>query len=218
MVRKMFSAIGKRLYFEGVIEHHRDIFYLTQEEIFGYVEGTAIDPDLSGLVERRKSQYQTYKVEQPSERVTTHGMVHHGNDLLKVWHPPVSDGDLEGIGCCPGIIRGRVRIVHEPGELSDLQGDILVTTTTDPGWVPLFPTASAILVERGSLLSHAAIVSREMGKPCIVGITGLTHELKNGDWIEMDGSSGKIKRIDQADWQNLPKSTMDIEEKSQIQW
>ena len=216
MVRKMYTAIGKNFYFEGVLKHHRDIFYLTQEEIFGFIEGTAIDADLSSLVERRKKQYQAYESVQPAERITTYGLVHHGNDLLKTWHPPITEGEIQGIGCCPGIVRGRVRIVNEPGELKDLKGDILVTTTTDPGWVPLFPTASAILVERGSLLSHAAIVSREMGKPCIVGINGLTHQLKNGDWIEMDGSSGIIKRISPQDWQNMPKSPEIFEEKPKI--
>jgi phosphohistidine swiveling domain-containing protein len=76
--------------------------------------------------------------------------------------------------------------VRDPREVEDLNGDILVTSSTDPGWVTLFPTASAILVERGSLLSHSAIVSREMGKPCIVGITGLLDRLKTGDVVEMD--------------------------------
>jgi len=61
--------------------------------------------------------------------------------------------------------------------------------------VTLFPSASAIIVERGSLLSHSAIVSREMGKPCIVSVTGLMKTLKTGDEIEMDGSTGEIKII-----------------------
>jgi len=69
----------------------------------------------------------------------------------------------------------------------------LVTSSTDPAWVTLFPTASAIIVERGSLLSHSAIVTREMGKPCIVGVTGLLDSLKTGDFVEMDGSTGEIR-------------------------
>jgi pyruvate,water dikinase len=76
-----------------------------------------------------------------------------------------------------------------------MNGDILVTTSTDPGWVTLFPSASGIIVERGSLLSHSAIVSREMGIPCIVSVTGLLKTLKTGDEIEMDGSTGVIKLI-----------------------
>jgi pyruvate,water dikinase len=88
--------------------------------------------------------------------------------------------------------------VINPDEIASLNGDILVTSSTDPGWVVLFPTASAILVERGSLLSHSAIVSREMGIPCIVGITGLLNTVKTGDIVEMDGATGELKIIEPA--------------------
>jgi len=109
------------------------------------------------------------------------------------------EGDLKGIGCCPGRVKGKVRVILNPDEISSLEGDILVTSSTDPGWVTLFPSASAIIVERGSLLSHSAIVSREMGKPCIVSVTGLLKTLKTGDEIEMDGGTGEIKIITKAD-------------------
>ena len=124
-------------------------------------------------------------------------MVYHGNSFQQAEAMTDSfQGDLQGLGCCPGRVRAKVQVVHHPSEVEDLQGDILVTASTDPGWVTLFPTASAILVERGSLLSHSAIVSRELGKPCIVGITGLLHRLKTGDWVEMDGSTGQVKLIE----------------------
>ena len=95
----------------------------------------------------------------------------------------------------PGVVKARVQVIHDPSEVDSLNGDILVTSSTDPGWITLFPGASAIIVERGSLLSHSAIVSREMGKPCIVAVTGLLNTLKTGDMVEMDGSTGVIKRI-----------------------
>ena len=105
-------------------------------------------------------------------------------------------GDLKGIGCCPGIITAKVRVVNNPDEVKNLEGDILVTSSTDPGWVTLFPSASGILVERGSLLSHSAIVSREMGIPCVVSITGLLKRLKTGDMVQMNGSTGEIKILE----------------------
>jgi pyruvate,water dikinase len=71
----------------------------------------------------------------------------------------------------------------------------MVAERTDPGWVPLFPTASAILVERGSQLSHSAIVAREMGIPAIVGIAGLMQRLEDGMEIEMDGGRGTVRII-----------------------
>jgi pyruvate,water dikinase len=74
-------------------------------------------------------------------------------------------------------------------------GEILVAERTDPGWIMLFASAAGLLVERGSLLSHSAIVSREMGIPSIVAIPGITRQLQDGDEVEMDGGKGVVKRI-----------------------
>ncbi|MGO8670079.1 MAG: PEP-utilizing enzyme [Capsulimonadaceae bacterium] len=74
-------------------------------------------------------------------------------------------------------------------------GEILVAERTDPGWIMLFAAASGLLVERGSLLSHSAIVSREMGIPGIVGLAGVTGWLTDGEWVELDGTSGTVRKI-----------------------
>ena len=66
---------------------------------------------------------------------------------------------------------------------------------TDPGWIMLFPAAAGLLVEHGSLLSHSAIVAREMGIPAVVALSGVTGWLRDGEWVEMDGRSGAVKRI-----------------------
>jgi len=75
------------------------------------------------------------------------------------------------------------------------QGDILVAERTDPGWIMLFPACAGLLVERGSLLSHSAIVAREMALPAIVALSGVTTWLKDGDWVEMNGASGVVRRV-----------------------
>lgn len=196
IVREIFSNMGAHFYAENCIEHSRDIFYLTKEEIFAFIEGTSVTQDLKGLIAFRKQEFETYKtMPTPSERFATYGAVYHANDFYSKSKIEIQEGDLKGIGCCPGVVKAKVRVVLNPNEVNDLNGDILVTSSTDPGWVTLFPSASGIIVERGSLLSHSAIVSREMGKPCIVGVTGLLQRLKTGDVIEMDGSSGFIKLI-----------------------
>ena len=74
----------------------------------------------------------------------------------------------------------------------------MATYATDPGYVVMFPASTGILTERGSLLSHAAIVSREMGIPCIVGVPDLMQQLQDDDEIIMDGSTGIIKVINRA--------------------
>ena len=199
IVREIFSQIGNQFYFEGIIENPRDIFYLTKSEILDFIEGTSVSQQIKPLIQLRKEEYESYKkMNPPSERFATYGTVYHANDFFSTGKVEVIDGDLKGIGCCPGRVRGIVRVVIDPNEISSLNGDILVTSSTDPGWVTLFPSASAIIVERGSLLSHSAIVSREMGKPCIVSVTGLLKTLKTGDEIEMDGSTGEIKIIAHA--------------------
>jgi pyruvate,water dikinase len=194
-VREMFLALGDVFYGEGIILHPRDIFYLTQQEIFDYIKGTSITPELTQLIDLRKRNYQVYENQATAERIRTYGVVYHANVFDAVRQNHIHSGDLKGIGCCPGVVKARVQVVHHPSEVADLNGDILVTASTDPGWVTLFPNAGGILVERGSLLSHSAIVSRELGKPCIVGISNLLNQLKTGDWVEMDGSTGNVQII-----------------------
>jgi pyruvate,water dikinase len=81
----------------------------------------------------------------------------------------------------------------------DLRGEILVTERTDPGWVPLYPSCSGLLIERGSLLSHSAVVARELGLPTIVSIAGgLTRRLKTGMRVRMDAGLGEIRILDDA--------------------
>ena len=155
---------------------------------------------MKGLVALRKKEFDGFKkLNQPSERFASYGAVYHANDFYGTDKIELIEGDLKGIGCCPGIVRAKAMVVLDPSEVTSLNGCILITSSTDPGWVTLFPSASAIIVERGSLLSHSAIVSREMGKPCIVSVTGLLKRIKSGDEIEMDGSTGQIKMITQAE-------------------
>ena len=86
-------------------------------------------------------------------------------------------------------------MITDPRHAELKPGEILVAERTDPGWILLFASAAGLLVERGSLLSHSAIVSREMGLPSIVSISGITKNLADGDEIEMNGSTGTVKRI-----------------------
>ena len=100
---------------------------------------------------------------------------------------------LTGTGCCPGVVEALVTVVTSPEDAGDLSGRILVTDRTDPGWIPLFPPAAGLLVERGGLLSHSAIVAREMGLPTVVGIRGLTRVLKTGMRVRLNGQTGRIE-------------------------
>jgi pyruvate,water dikinase len=195
--RRVFVELGKRLYSEDLLDHPRDIFHLEVQEILGFVEGTATTTDLKALVAVRQAEFARFAgMPAPADRFETLGMVHLGNRFTGTSdEAPVIEGDLKGIGCCPGVVRGPVRVIRDPRNAELRAGEILVAERTDPGWIMLFPAASGILVERGSLLSHSAIVAREMGIPAVVSVTGITRSLNDGDWVEFDGSSGVIRRL-----------------------
>jgi len=196
IARIMFRAIGKDLAGLDIINASDDVFYLKLEEVYGIYQGTLAGHSLKEIVQLRRDQYEQYEDKDPDPRFLTRGAVYWNNMFVA---PPSADPvhageyDLIGIPCCPGIVEGVVKIVTSANEDLELNGQILVTLRTDPGWVPLYPSVSALLVERGSLLSHSAIVAREMGLPAIVGIEGLLRKLKSGMRIRMDGAKGTIE-------------------------
>lgn len=198
MVREVFVRLGSHFFAEGLLDSHRDIFWLSKDEVFDYIQGTSVNRKLRPLVELRKREYAQYEASTPQERIISKGVVYDKNDFYSATQIEVElEGDkLMGVGCCAGRVRGKVRVVLDPDKIKNLDGDILVAHSTDPGWVKLFPTASAILLERGSLLSHTGIVTREMGIPCVVTIKGLLKHVKDGDEIEMDGGQGWVRIID----------------------
>jgi len=198
-VRRIFLQIGQRLEAVNILDNARDVFYLEVEEILGFIQGTATTADLKSLVSVRKAEFKNYRVgNAPDDRFETRGIVYQGNSFRHS-RPTEERADEErrGTGCCPGLVRGPVCVIRDPRNANLKQGNILVAERTDPGWVLLFPLAAGLLVERGSLLSHSAIVAREMGIPAIVSIPGLTTWLKNGDWVELDGAAGVVRRIPQ---------------------
>jgi len=199
-IRRLFVALGKHFSALDIIHTPTDIFYLEVDEIMGMVEGTTSTTNLKALVAIRREEFKNYETQPaPADRFETYGMVHQGNifqdDAITT---ETHHEAFTGIACCPGIVRGPVRVISDPRQATLKVGEILVAERTDPGWIMLFPAASALLIERGSLLSHSAIVAREMGIPAIVSIRGITRHLKDGDWVEMNGSRGSIKRIEPA--------------------
>ncbi|MBL8204103.1 MAG: phosphoenolpyruvate synthase [Blastocatellia bacterium] len=193
--RRLFLELGQRFYADNLLDDPRDVFYLEVEEVLGFIEGAATTTDLRGMVAVRKVEFaQHRKMEAPADRFATHGAVHQGNQFRPIKTASIATlGDSrKGLACSPGIVRGKVRVVTDPRQAVLQPGEILVAERTDPGWVLLFASAAGLLVERGSLLSHAAIVSREMRLPAIVAIPGVTEWLQDGDEVEFDGSTGIV--------------------------
>ena len=115
-------------------------------------------------------------------------------------HADALDGEQRDNGrhrLLPGVVRGRAVVVRDPRGVELPAGSILVAERTDPGWIMLFPAAAGLVVERGSLLSHSAIVARELGLPCAVSVPQATTWIKAGillSWMEARDSSAALLR------------------------
>ena len=195
-VRRIVRALGSRLAEAGHLERPEDVFMLRLEEVFAFVEGTAVTGDLVALAALRRREWERWRAEAPPpDRFLTTGPPSSASAVVPADRSPCGsppDGLLKGVGCSPGRVRAPVRVVTDPSDASNLAGTILVAERTDPGWTLLFTSVEGVLVQRGSLLSHSAIVAREMGIPCVVSIPGLMDSVSDGDVVDMDGSTGVV--------------------------
>jgi rifampicin phosphotransferase len=202
MVRSIFRELGRKLVEQGWLKNQGDIFYLTVTEVDEFLFGKAVFADPRPLIELRRSQYAEWLTEKVPPRVTA---------SLPLSEVPATEAfgtgpgagagaragaetSLAGLGCYPGLVEGEVVVLREASVHHDLKGKILVAERTDPGWTPLFAQIKGLVVERGSLLSHSAVIAREMGIPTIVAVPGVTETLKTGERIAMDAGRGTIVR------------------------
>ncbi|HTG36469.1 MAG TPA: phosphoenolpyruvate synthase [Thermoanaerobaculia bacterium] len=196
LLRELLRAVGEDFAEAGLLDRADDVFSLTLDEVWDFTKGRAVTTNLRGLAALRREEFDAYRrMDPPADRFETFGLPYHRN-LFK-GRPQAAlnaePGVLRGTGCCPGIVTGPVKVLRTPNEDARLDGEILVAERTDPGWVPLYPSVSGLLIERGSILSHSAIVAREMGIPTIVGIAGLVGTLKTGQRVTMDGGTGTVR-------------------------
>ena len=199
LVRRVVVAIGHRLHQLGRIDAPDDVFYLEINELIGFARGTATTTDLRGLVAVRRAEFARHRTAAPpDERFWTTGAAYVDPVIASLAGrvaPKIAAADagavLKGVAAAPGKVTARARLVHDPRG-TELAGDVLVANRTDPGWVPLFPSARAVVVERGSVLSHSAIVAREFGIPCVVGLRDALSLLRDGAMVEVDGGAGTV--------------------------
>lgn len=197
LLRRLVLRAGEILVEAGRLDVRDDVFHLTIDELLGFVDGTGVNHDVRALARARKAEHAVHlSLPDPPDRFITRGAV---RLVPRETRNDVADGALKGTPCSPGRVRGRVRVIDDPraalsgdGTGWRLDGEILVAARTDPGWVPLYPSATGLLVERGSSLSHSAIVARELGLPTIVNIPGLLATVKDGMIVEMDGAAGTV--------------------------
>jgi phosphoenolpyruvate synthase/pyruvate phosphate dikinase len=195
MNREYYLEIGRRLTHLKQINEYRDIFYLTRQEIFDYFWGHSVLNDLKGLVSLRKESWKKFQDRQLDQQVLAGVPNGYWSQLIKdknLVHD-LNVAELKGLGCSIGIVRAHVKKVENPYDVSDLQNKILLAERTDPGWTPLFSMIKGAIIERGSALSHSAVIAREMGLPVVVGVDNATELIFDGDEVEIDGQTGTIK-------------------------
>lgn len=185
MYRSLYLAAGRQLCLGRALGEERDVFYLTEEEM----EALLVEPkDARALVEERKKEYKGYEQEDVPSRV-----IIPSPPAVPVNNDPEDPYRLQGTGCYPGIITGEALVVTGPGDDLRVNGKIVCALRTDPGWASLFPTCKAVLIEKGSALSHSVILLREFGIPAIINIPGLTRKIRSGQRLTINGTTGEIQ-------------------------
>ena len=207
VARKIFRAMGNKLVSLNLLASMSDIFYLTVDELADVVAGRGATEDLSSLASQRRREYLNYGSQpSPPERFVTEGLPAASLSRAMMAREPLSNANAtdqakawRGTSCYPGIVHGKAIVAKSFSEASQVQGEILVAKSTDPGWVVLFPRCSALVIERGSLLSHSAVVARELGIPTIVGVTGITDALASGVELQVDAGTGSVRIVNAHD-------------------
>ncbi|WP_445492552.1 phosphoenolpyruvate synthase [Niallia sp. 03133] len=170
----------------GVIHEKEDIYYLTFEELCEVVRTNKLDYQ---IISKRKDEYKLYEKLTPPRVITSDGETLSGE--YKRENLPAEA--IVGLPVSSGVIEGRARVIlnMEDADLED--GDILVTSFTDPSWTPLFVSIKGLVTEVGGLMTHGAVIAREYGLPAIVGVENATKLIKDGQRIRVNGSEGYIE-------------------------
>jgi len=190
IARRVFYEIGKRFNKLGILSKPEDIFYLEVDEIIDYINKKPKNQSLIKIVIMRKKQYKEFEKIELEDVFYTYGYSI-SSKFVKT-SGKNEDNNFQGQGCSPGIVKGKVKIMKTFSLPEKGTYDIVVTKHTDPGWTPLFGLCKGIIVEHGGLLSHAAIISRELNLPCIIGLKNATKTFKEGQIITINGFTGEV--------------------------
>jgi rifampicin phosphotransferase len=190
--RAPLRALGQRLVKRGLLPHWEHMLLVTNDEADAFVANPAAH---AALIAERAARLEVLKAKEPP-------FVFEGDPLPLSAFKDRNSGKIElaaagtqltGIGVSPGRYTGRARVITSLAVDSELEpGEVIVAMTTDASWGPLFLAAGGVVVETGSTISHAAIVSRELGIPATVSVVDVTRRIKDGTTITVDGNAGTV--------------------------
>ncbi|MEH7111671.1 phosphoenolpyruvate synthase [Neobacillus niacini] len=171
-----------------LIHEKEDIFYLSFEELHEVVRTNKLDYP---IISKRKDEYKFYEKLTPPRVITSDGEIITGQ--YKRENLPAQA--IVGLPVSSGVIEGRARVILNMEEADLEEGDILVTSFTDPGWTPLFVSIKGLVTEVGGLMTHGAVIAREYGLPAVVGVENATKLIKDGQRIRVHGTDGYIEIV-----------------------
>ena len=201
--RRIALAIGTELTRLGVIAERDDVFFLTWQELLELTGGGAMFPAATrALIATRKTEHARLSATNPPDSFTLPEGEYLEVPVDRRTDGPVdrptsaratSSGVLTGTSACGGRVTGRATVLESVTQTALLaHGDVLVTRQTDPGWGPAFFLISGLVIERGGMLSHGAIIAREFGIPCVVGVKNAMVRIPSGTTITVDGDRGEV--------------------------
>jgi pyruvate,water dikinase len=197
-IRILLRELGRRMVERGVFDDVEDFGFIRRAEMVDFLENPVAYRD--AIRQRREEYNKLGGLEPPFLFVGEPPPLPEWQQRGVAGEGRLAVGDtLMGVPGCPGEAEGIARVVLDPADPGRLgPGDILVAPITDPSWTPLFVPAAGVVVDVGALQSHAVIVSRELGIPCVVSATAATHRIADGDRIRIDGGTGAVTVLARA--------------------
>jgi pyruvate,water dikinase len=200
-VRQVLLAIGRKLVAAGVLDAPDDVVYFRYNELRVFM-GNPAGMDGRAIVAKAKAAREKAYTFRPKEWVGTVTATQLAFPYLNLWGFPdkfyrkesTVAGQINGIGASPGVVEGIARVVLHEDQFDDVRaGDILVCQMTNPAWVVLFTKIVGLVTDAGGTVSHPAVLSREFGIPAVVGTSVGTEQIKNGDRIRLNGTTGLVE-------------------------
>ncbi len=186
VIKQALLKEAVKLVQKGVIREKEDIYFLSFEELREVVRTNRLD---YSIIRSRKEEYEVYEKLTPPRIMTSEGEVISGEyDTGNI-----PKGALAGIPASSGIIEGRARVILRMEDADIEEGDILVTTFTDPSWTPVFISIKGLVTEVGGMMTHGSVVAREYGLPAVVGVENATKLIKDGQRIRVNGAEGYVE-------------------------
>ena len=200
-MRQALLAIGRKLVAAGALDAPGDVVFFKYNELRVFM-GNPAGMDGRTLVAERKAEREKAYTFRPKEWVGTATKTQLAFPYLNLWGFPdkfhrkesTVAGQITGLGGSPGVVEGIARVVLREDQFDDVRaGDILVCQMTNPAWVVLFTKIVGLVTDAGGTVSHPAVLSREFGIPAVVGTSVATQQIKNGDRVRLNGTTGLVE-------------------------